>query len=184
MDNGSEVYKRFLDGDNESLSGLIEEYRLPMQMFIFSIINDMDDAEDIVIEVFVKLITKKPRYNGKSTFRTWLFAISRNLTIDFMRKKKKTSTVSLEVSQSEDSNTITPEELYFTDERNRQLNESMKNLKHEYYSALWLMYFENLSVKEIARILNKSEGNTKTLLSRARAALKNQLEKDGFTYEI
>ena len=59
----------------------------------------------------------------------------------------------------------------------------MKKIKQEYYSVLWLMYFEELRIKEIAVIMNKSEGNTKVLLSRAREALKVQLGKDGFDYE-
>lgn len=184
MDNGSKYYQQFLDGDNDAFSELVEQYRIPIQMFLFSIVSNMDIAEDIVIEVFVKLITKKPRYNGKSSFKTWIFAISRNLAIDYIRKNKKHESVSFEAADKEISSTETPEDFYFTNEQNRQLNESMQKLKHEYYSALWLMYFENLSVKEIARILNKSESNTKTLLSRARATLKNQLEKDGFSYEI
>ena len=59
----------------------------------------------------------------------------------------------------------------------------MKKLKDEYYTALWLKYFENQQVRDIAQILRKSEGNTKVLLSRAREALKSQLGKDGFEYE-
>ena len=59
----------------------------------------------------------------------------------------------------------------------------MKKLKEAYYTVLWLPYFENLPVRDIAQILHKSEGNTKVLLSRAREALKVQLGKDGFDDE-
>ena len=75
------------------------------------------------------------------------------------------------------------EEQYITEERNRQLAASMKKLKAEYYTVLWLKYFEDQKIGDIAQILHKSEGNTKVLLSRAREALKSQLGKDGFAYE-
>ena len=70
-----------------------------------------------------------------------------------------------------------------TEERNRRVAAAMKKLKGEYYTALWLRYFENQKVAQIAKILHKSEGSTKVLLSRAREALKAQLGKDGFDYE-
>ena len=59
----------------------------------------------------------------------------------------------------------------------------MRKLSGDYYSVLWLKYFENMQVKEIAAIMRKSEGAVKVLLTRARQALKTQLEKDGFDYE-
>ena len=59
----------------------------------------------------------------------------------------------------------------------------MKKLKSEYYTVLWLRYFENQKVTDIAKIMHKSEANTKVLLSRARESLKAQLRKDGFDYE-
>ena len=72
---------------------------------------------------------------------------------------------------------------YKTDERNRRVASSMKKLKGEYYTALWLRYYESQKVTDIAKIMHKSEGNTKVLLSRAREALKAQLRKDGFDDE-
>ena len=86
MDNGASSYRRFLDGDNSGLRDLIEEYRLPLQMFILSIVNNNEIAEDAAIETFVKLATKKPKYNGKASFKTWLFGIGRNTAVDFLRK--------------------------------------------------------------------------------------------------
>ena len=183
MDNGASSYRRFLDGDNSGLRDLIEEYRLPLQMFILSIVKSNEMAEESAIETFVKLASKKPRYTGKASFKTWLFRIGRNTAVDMLRKEKKTNTVSIEDINESVSVQPSPEDIYIKEERSRQLISSMKKLKSEYYTVLWLRYFEDMQVKEIAPVIKKSEGNTKVLLSRAREALKNQLGKDGFDYE-
>ncbi len=184
MDNGASSYRRFLEGDDRGLADLIEEYRMPLQMFLYSFTGNHETAEDAAIETFVKLATKKPKYNGKASFRTWLFRIGRNTAADIIRKAKRHETVNLEGSENPAvDKEHTPEELYIKEERNRQLLSSMKKIKSEYYEVLWLKYFENLQVKEIAAIMRKNEGNTKVLLSRAREALKVQLGKDGFDYE-
>ena len=183
MDNGASSYRRFLEGDDAGLKELIETYRMPLQMFILSFVKGEDAAEEAAIETFVKLATKKPRYNGKASFKTWLFCIGRNTATDYLRKQRKHNTVSMEEVGEEVSDKPSPEEQYITDERNRQVVSAMKKLKGEYYTVLWLRYYENQKVTEIAKIMHKSEGNTKVLLSRAREALKSQLRKDGFEYE-
>ncbi len=183
MDNGASSYRRFLEGDDAGLKELIESYRMPLQMFILSFAGQEDAAEEAAIETFVKLATKKPRYNGKASFKTWLFCIGRNTATDYLRRQKKHDTISMEEIRETAADKPSPEEQYITDERNRRVASSMKKLKDEYYTALWLKYFENQQVRDIAQILRKSEGNTKVLLSRAREALKSQLRKDGFEYE-
>lgn len=181
MDNGAGSYRRFLDGDDEGLRSLIEEYRLPLQMFLNSVTNNADLAEDAVIETFTKLAIKKPAYNGKASFKTWLFRIGRNAAVDMMRRGKN-----LPVAFEETDGLLflpSAEEIYLKEERNKTLMLSMRKLSGDYYSVLWLKYFENMQVKEIAAIMRKSEGAVKVLLTRARQALKTQLEKDGFDYE-
>lgn len=181
MDNGAGSYRRFLDGDDEGLRDLIEEYRLPLQMFLNSVTCSAELAEEATVETFTKLALKKPIYNGRASFRTWIFRIGRNAAVDILRRSKN-KTVALEES---DGFAVLPsaEEIYLREERSRALAESMKKLNSDYYSALWLKYFENMQVKDIAAVMRKSEGAVKILLTRARQALRTQLEKDGFEYE-
>ncbi len=183
MDNGASSYRRFLAGDDSALASLIDEYRMPLQMFLYSFCGNHDTAEEAAVETFVKLATKKPKYNDSAAFKTWLFRIGRNTAADFVRKAGRHAPVSLEETADTLTDDITPEDIYIKEERNRQLFSSMKKLNERYYTVLWLRYFENLPVKDIAMIIHKSEGNTKVLLGRAREALKIQLGKDGFDYE-
>ncbi len=183
MDNGASSYRRFLEGDDSGLADLIEEYRLPLQMFLNSVTGDFDTAEEAAIEAFVKLATKKPKYSGKASFKTWLFSIGRNTAADIVRQNGRHKLINLDDAGDAPSTDGMPEEIYIKDERNRQLLSSMKKLKSEYYTVLWLKYFEDLQIKEIAAVMHKSEGNAKVILSRAREALKVQLGKDGFENE-
>ena len=100
MDNGASSYRRFLEGDDRGLADLIEEYRMPLQMFLYSFTENHETAEDAAIETFVKLATKKPKYNGKASFRTWIFRIGRNTAADIIRKAKRHETVNLEGSEN------------------------------------------------------------------------------------
>lgn len=59
----------------------------------------------------------------------------------------------------------------------------LKKLKPEYHQVLWLIYFENFSIKEVATVMKKSVHNIETLVYRARKSLKSQLEMEGFVYE-
>ncbi|MBR3440018.1 MAG: RNA polymerase sigma factor [Clostridia bacterium] len=181
MDNGAGSYRRFLDGDDEGLRSLIEEYRIPLQMFLNSITKNQTVAEDATVETFTKLAIKKPAYNGKASFKTWLFRIGHNAAVDIMRRNGNYSAA----FEESDGFLCLPsaEEMYLKEERNRALAFSMQKLKGDYYSVLWLKYFENMQIKEIAAIMRKSEGSVKVLLTRARQTLKTQLEKDGFDYE-
>ena len=181
MDNGAERWRSYLSGDDNALRDIINEYGMPLRMFLRSVISDPDIAEEATVETFVKIALKKPKYNGKASFKTWLFTIGRNTAVDMARSRKTREAVSL-------NDTVQPgdsaEDLYFRSEQNLALHRAMEKLMPEYRAVLFLRYFENLQVKETAKIIKKSENNTKVLLHRAREALRSQLEKDGFDYEI
>ena len=78
---------------------------------------------------------------------------------------------------------ITLEESYIREERRITVHRAMRGLKPEYAQILWLVYFERMSVKDAARVMNKSAHNAETLVYRARNALKAKLLEEGFVYE-
>ena len=75
MDNGACSYRRFLDGDDKGLVELVGEYKDGLILFLNGYVNNISVAEELTEETFFRLITKKPRYSGKSTFKSWLYAI-------------------------------------------------------------------------------------------------------------
>ncbi len=183
MDNGACSYRRFLDGDDDGFVEIIRDYKDGLQIYLCSITGNVFVAEDITEETFVKIITKKPRFSGKSSFKTWLYTIGRNTAIDFLRKNSRKEEVPLDEITELRSEEKLLEEAYIKDEEKRELHKAIKKLPAIYRQALWLTYFEDLSNKETAGIMKKSVHNVETILYRARIALKEELEKEGFVYE-
>ena len=97
MDNGASSYRRFRDnGDVHGLDEIIIEYSDGLMLYLTSIVGNIQTAEELTEDTFVLLGTKKPKYKEKSSFKTWLYAIGRNIAIDHLRKAARKGWVSIE----------------------------------------------------------------------------------------
>ena len=182
MDNGASSYRRFLDGDKNALIDIIENYRRGLVLFINSITGDFCLAEEIAEETLLKLYVDKPKFSGKSSFRSWLYSIGRNTAIDHLRKASKLEKVPVDdfydLADKEDI-----ERNYIKNEEKKHLLRALEKLNDDYRQVLYLIYFENFSNTETAKIMGKSERQIRNLLYRSKESLRNILEKEGFRYE-
>ena len=96
MDHGAENYARFLSGDEDGFVAIVKAYKDGLLLYINSYVHDIYAAEELTEDTFVKLGIKKPKYKGQAAFKTWLYAIARNLAIDYLRKHAKHREQSLE----------------------------------------------------------------------------------------
>ena len=184
MDNGASSYRRFRDyGDEAGLVEIIRDYKDGLIFFLAGIVGDISTAEELAEDTFVLLGTKKPKDKGKSSFKTWLYTIGRNIAIDYLRKRSRIASVSIDVCAELTSDEEDLEEAYIREERKITVHRAMRRLKNEYRQVLWLVYFDGLSVKEAASVMKKTVHSTETLLYRARKELKKQLESEGYDYE-
>ncbi|MBQ3215022.1 MAG: RNA polymerase sigma factor [Oscillospiraceae bacterium] len=181
MDAGTWSYQRFLDGDQEGLVQIIQEYRDGLMLYLNGFVGNLTVAEDLTEDTFLKLVLKKPRFSARSSFKTWLYAIGRNLALDHLKRSGAPS-IPLEDCQTL-ADEAALEQRYIQREEQRVVNRAMKALKPEYRQVLWLIYFEGFTCAEAAKIMKKSPHNTETLVWRARNALKIKLIKEGFEYE-
>ena len=182
MDNGASSYRRFLDGDDNGFVEIVRDYKDGLILFLDSFVSNLSIAEDLAEDTFVKLGINKPHFSGKSSFKTWLYAIGRNVAVDYVRKESKRTEVSIdEFMDLADRQTL--EDAYLKEENKIVIHRALGKLKSEYRQVLWLTYFEELSNKETAGIMRKSVHNTETLIYRAKQSLKQELIKEGFTYE-
>ena len=184
MDNGASSYRRFRDnGDESGLVEIIRDYKDGLILYLTSIVGNIQTAEELAEDTFVLLGTKKPRDKGGSSFKTWLYTIGRNVAIDYLRKYRRRTFISLEDSAELVSEEAEIESVYLRKEQQITVHRAMRELSPDYRQVLWLIYFEELSSKEAARIMGKSVRSVESLLYRARKSLKAQLEKEGFDYE-
>ncbi len=182
MDNGASSYRRFLDGDKQGLYELICEYRIPLIMYLNSIVRNMNTAEELTEDTFFELASKRPYYSEKSSFKTWLFSIGRNIAAKQFRKKPNEIILSSEVyEQIADKESI--ESSYFKTERDILVHKALDNLNSDYRQILYLTYFEDLSNDQAAVVMKKNKRQIRNLLYNAKKALKSELERRGFDYE-
>ncbi len=183
MDNGASSYRRFLDGDDEGIAEIVAEYKDGLILYLNSYVNNIFVAEELTEDTFFRLITKKPRFSGKSTFKVWLYAIGRNVTVDYIRRNSKIHQTPIEDMENYLSQEQSLEQAYIREERKIFLHKALSQLAAEYRNILWLVYFEGFSNREAATVLKKSDRQIKNLLYRAKQSLKSKLEKEGFVYE-
>ena len=183
MDNGASSYRRFLDGDDNGIAEIVNDYKDGLILYLNKYVSNIHIAEDLAEDTFFKIMVRKPRYTKKYTFQAWLYAIGRNVAIDHIRKQTryvKTPVDDLEMLASEED---TLEQAYIKDEEKIIVHRVLEQLKPEYKQVLWLVYFEGFSNEQTARIMKKSRHQTETLVYRAKRALKRELGKENFSYE-
>ena len=181
MDNGASSYSRYLVGDDSALGDIVREYKDGLTIYLNSFTNNIHDAEELMEETFFKLAYKKPKYTGKSSFKTWLFSIGRNLAIDYLRRMKKKGDTSLDEC-SELNSGLDIEENYIKEEQKLMIHRALKKLRSQYSQAICLTYIEGFSNSEAACIMHKSSRQMTNLLYQAKKALREELEKEGITY--
>ncbi|MBQ4428525.1 MAG: RNA polymerase sigma factor [Clostridia bacterium] len=183
MDKGHESYRRFLEGDNNALGELIEDYRDGLILFLLSYTSDVSAAESLAEDTFVRLAVKRPRNSGKSSFKTWLYTIGRNIAIDYLRKRRREKLVPLENAAELAAELESLEHACIRSERKRIVHRAMEKLEPRQHRVLWLRYFEDMTSREAAKVMGISTHAAEALASRARSALRILLEKEGFTDE-
>ncbi len=183
MDNGASSYRRFLDGDDNGIVEIIRDYKDGLMLFINRYVNNIYVAEELTEDTFFKLVTKKPRFVDKSTFKTWLYTIGRNAAINYTRRSRHLSVTPIEEMQDFCAGEADIEQAYLREEQNAQLYRALSRLHPPYAAVLHLKYFEDLNNDEIAKILKKSKRQVENTLYQAKQALKSELEREGFLHE-
>lgn len=180
MDKGALSYEKYKNGDDGGFYEIVREYFDGLAAYINGIVGDFCRAEELADDTLLKLAVKRPSFGGKSSFKTWLYSIGRNIAYDSLRKKSQQHVSLEEANVSSDG----PEQAYIKNERNKMLYKALDGLKPEYREVLWLTFFEEMDAEQIARVLHKSKAAEYTLLNRAKSSLKEKLLKEGFDYEI
>ncbi len=183
MDIGASSYRRYLDGDDTGIIEIIRDYKDGLTLYINSFVDNIFTAEELMEDTFFKLATKKPRFSGKSSFKTWLYAIAGNVALDYLRKNRKLIKSPIDDLSDYIAEEMDVEREYLINEQKIFLHRTMRELKAEYSQVLYLVYFEDFTNEEIARIMKKNKRQIENLIYRAKIALKSELEKEGFEYE-
>lgn len=162
--------------DQKAFSFLLDTFWDDVYGFQLKRIENENDAEDVTIQTFSRAFDKIDTYNPEYKFKTWLIAISKNIHIDFIRKRKKI--ISENLSQEDEKKVLeildtspSPEDKLITDQNLVKLLRDIKKLKPHYQQVINLRFFQELSYKEISQELNEPINNVKVKLLRAKKLL-------------
>lgn len=164
----------------EEIEQLYLEYSDRVYRYIFLLIRHKENAEDLTQETFYKAFKNLKSFNHQSSISTWLLKIARNVTYDFLRRKKIIRFFSMENENEMTSSLPALDDMIELKEQTAQLYKAMKRLKKDYQEVLLLRKLNDCSIKETAYILGWTEAKVKTKTSRALESLKKELTgKDG-----
>ncbi|NLU24885.1 MAG: sigma-70 family RNA polymerase sigma factor [Clostridiales bacterium] len=176
METDESLYEHYLNGDDDALRILLERHRDGLVLFLYGIVGNMADAEDLMMDAFATLLAKNKSFCGNASFKTWLFAIARHKAISFLRKQR-IATTQLDEAVLADGAADLP---LLQAEHRRVLLAAMERLKAEYRYVLLLFYFEDMNCEQIAVVMKITRRKVSDLLYRGKQALKKELEQEGF----
>ncbi len=167
-------------GDQSAFKYLLDKYWDDVYRFQKSRINNQNDAEDITIQTFAKAFDNLKQFNPQYSFKNWLLMISKQVYIDYQRKKKH-HLVSIDKEKNKvfqlPDKEMTAEDKMILEQNFLQLKTAINRLKPHYKEVIELRYFHDLSYKEIAERIGEPLNNVKIKLLRARKLLAELLQK-------
>lgn len=188
MSDELNLIEKSKNGDAYAFSELAESYQKKILNFTFRMLGNLEDAEDVTQEVFIKAFRNISKFDGKSSFSTWLYKIASNAATDELRKRKRRGTdkvISLYQEDEDGEYELTvstdgdePYEKLQKKDAQKVLLDAIEKLGEEHKNVIIMRDVQNLTYDEIAKITGQSLGTVKSRISRARLILRKILEKN------
>lgn len=173
-----QAYERYLQGEEDALRVLLERYKRPLTLFLLGYVHNLEDAEELMLDAFAVTVAGESRFLGKSSFKTWLYGIGRNLALRHLRNMRLRNSVFRKLDDR-DLMKDQPENLALIVERNRMLYQAIEALPPSYRETLYLLEIEGMSVEEAAAVMGKTKKQLYNLAFRSRKALRAELGRMG-----
>jgi len=182
----AEIMLRVREGDDSGFDFLIEKYRKPIVNFMYRMVHNQAEAEELAQEVFLRVYRSRQTYRAEAKFTTWLYRIATNLGVNHARDTKhERSAQTVYLDQPDPETGTTPdvadmrpgaEVEMVRDERMRAIRKHVMALPERQRTAVLMHKYQGLDYKEIGAVLRLSESATKSLLFRAYQTLREKLK--------
>ncbi|MCW3786571.1 RNA polymerase sigma factor [Plebeiibacterium sediminum] len=178
-----DIIKEILNGNKDQYRFLIERYQDQIFRACMGYVHCEEDANDLTQETFIKVYQKLSNFKFNAAFSTWIYRIAINLSLNFLRKKKGNLFDRIESAldsltskpQIQISDYSNPEDILITNEHTEMISKVIESLSDKQKTAFVLSKYEELSQKEIATIMEITEGAVESLLQRAKANLQKKI---------
>jgi RNA polymerase sigma-70 factor (ECF subfamily) len=186
LTHGEQVLiERCLQNDASAFDEVVSRYKTRVYNYVYRMIGDEQEAEDLTQEVFIRMYTSLPRFRNQSTLNTWLFRIASNLCIDRFRRNRKHQAVAFsldEISENGDSSQrevadtrFEPSRMADSSEMSGKIEDALLSLPEKLRAVALLYDVEGLAYEEIAAIVGCPLGTVKSRLFNARARMRAKL---------
>ena len=180
----SEIARGLRRRDPDLLSRLIEQYQHRLLRYLISLVGNRATAEDLFQDTWLRVLEHGHRYDGRVSFVTWLLAVARNLTIDWLRRKRPDSLDALLADSPEQPALARPSSAFqqvVMREQDEMLNAALARLAPERREVVVLRFQEELSLEEIAAITSVPLSTVKSRLYRALEELAPRVKGAGLS---
>ena len=182
-----QLIKNFQGGNNDAFEELLARYKNRIYNFIYRFVNDVNLAEDLTQDTFMKLFTHKDSYREIAKFSTWLYTIAQNLAKTELRKRSRRKTYSVsdlstkdrEFAISSDQNIVVDKNADL-DNFNIVIMDCLTELSEEFQIMIILRDFQELSYEIISNIMEIPIGTVKSRINRGRLKLVKLLKDKGY----
>jgi RNA polymerase sigma-70 factor (ECF subfamily) len=162
----NELMESVRDGRVEKLAVLFERYQAMLYNFFVRLTGNRAASEDLVQEVFMRVLKYRAGYMGDSRFNVWLFQIARNAHVDYLRKRKGTLPLDEQYIETPSREPL-PAAAYEADREAELVRRALDRLSVQKRELLVLFRFQNLKLREIAELLGCQVGTVKAQVHRA-----------------
>ncbi|MDY7393660.1 sigma-70 family RNA polymerase sigma factor [Aureibaculum sp. 2210JD6-5] len=176
--NDLDCIRKILDGDTQKYAILVNRYKDLVYTLAIRMVKNKEEAEEVSQDTFTKAFKSLNKFKGESKFSTWIYSIAYNTSLDSLKKTKrqyKTVTIN-EFTKNQIKSLDNILDKMEHDERKLTIQNCMQLLPSEDSFLLTLYYFEELSIDEIAQIINLKPNNVKVKLFRSRKKLTSILK--------
>ena len=177
MDHGASSYRRYLEGEEGAFDEVMEGLFRNLVFFIDRYVRDVHEAEDLAMDTMTELLLHPKGFDFRVSLKTYLFMIGKSKALDHLRRMKRRKTEPVEsLGSLTDGQDL--EELVLKEERKRLVNRALDRLPGEMAMAVHLVYLEDLSYEEAAKLMKKKPKQIDNLLYRAKRELRQILGKE------
>jgi RNA polymerase sigma-70 factor (ECF subfamily) len=176
------LVNQFQNGNTEAFNPLVLKYQKKIYNLMYQRVRDQETAKDLCQEVFLKAFNALPNFKGGSAFYSWIYRIAINCSIDFQRQRNRDKVLTFEELPFEADEVLrmtdshpSPEQLLDEKELGIIIRKAVRKLPPGQRRVFNLRYRRELAIKEIAALLNRSEGTVKAHLHHAHRQLQGML---------
>ncbi|MFC5463248.1 RNA polymerase sigma factor SigX [Lederbergia graminis] len=165
---------------NSVFQDIYSKYHQDLFQFLFYMVKNREEAEDLVQEVYIRVMNSYDKFEGKSSEKTWLFSIAKNVAIDHFRKQKSWRDRLYDKfdwdRQSIKDTSPLPEDSTILNEEVKMLYKCLDSCSTNHRLVLIMRFINDFSISETAEALNWTESKVKTTQHRAMKALRAKME--------